>query len=254
MNSSYIGIVGGMGPEAGIALSGNIINNTIASKDQDHLPQILYSIPSEIPDRTEFILGKVTENPGYSIAQILINLNSMGVNIAGLACNTAHAPQIFNVILSVLQKNKIKLSLLNMIEEVGRFINAYYSGHKKIGVLGTTGTYISRQYELISKFKLNIINISENEQSELHNAIYDPVYGVKSDPFNISEKSERAFTNACNSLISKGAKLIVLGCTELPLIYKSKYYKDIPVIDSSVVLARALIKAHSPLKLKPWKI
>jgi len=252
MESSYIGVVGGMGPDAGINLSKNIIYNTIATKDQDHISQILYSSPSGISDRTDFILGKVSENPGYQIARILINLHSIGVGIAGLACNSAHAPVIFDIITEEIKKSGIKLSLLHMIEETGYFIKTHYPSFKKIGILGTTGTFVSKQYDRLIKFGLNTINISASEQEKLHKAIYDPEYGVKSNPGNISDTSVSIVNSACNSLIQNGAEMIVLGCTELPVIFKGKYYKDIPVIDSSVALARALIKAHSPHKLKPW--
>jgi aspartate racemase len=57
--------------------------------------------------------------------------------------------------------------------------------------------------------------------------------------------------NAAGSLVRAGAELIVLGCTELPLIFSNRYFQEVPVIDSSVVVARALINAHSPEKLKP---
>ena len=40
----------------------------------------------------------------------------------------------------------------------------------------------------------------------------------------------------------------------LPQIFRGSYYRDLPIIDSSVVLSRALIKAHLPGKLKPWQL
>ena len=50
-----IGVLGGMGPEAGAYLLERIIHETAAARDQDHPPVIVYSLP-QVPDRTEAIL------------------------------------------------------------------------------------------------------------------------------------------------------------------------------------------------------
>ena len=63
-----IGIIGGVGPTAGADLLQKITEETIAGKDQEHLPVILYSIPNKIEDRTLFLQGKIKENPGCQIA------------------------------------------------------------------------------------------------------------------------------------------------------------------------------------------
>lgn len=42
------------------------------------------------------------------------------------------------------------------------------------------------------------------------------------------------------SLVNRGAEGIILGCTELPLIFPKKF--EIPVFDSLEILARALLK------------
>jgi aspartate racemase len=248
-----IGILGGMGPEAGIALSKNIICNTIANKDQEHLPQILFSVPESVPDRTDFITGKITENPGYQIAKVLLQMESCGITVAAMACNTAHVPEIFDVIVSELIKNSSNLQLLHMIKETGKFIKEHYNDKKRVGILGTTGTYITRQYDIISEYGLTVLNISEEEQEQLQKAIYDPDYGIKANAGNISPVTRQILTDSIMSLIGKGAELIILGCTELPLVFSEPRFNGISVIDPSVVVARALIKAHSPEKLKPWK-
>ncbi len=241
-----------MGPYAGIALSGNIMNHTIAGKDQDHLPQILYSAPGYIPDRTEYITGKIKTNPADGIIRILTDMESIGVTIVALACNSAHAPQIFDVIVSELEKRKSDIRLLHIIEEVGNFITFNYPDRKKVGILGTTGTYLTRQYDMLNKFGLETVNVSEEEQEDMHQAIYNPYYGVKSNAGIIPERAVEILKSAATSLVKSGAELIVLGCTDLSLIYTHRYFQGLPVIDSSVVLARALINAHSPGKLKPW--
>ena len=40
-----IGIVGGVGPYAGLDLAKNIFDNTLAETDQQHLPLVMLSLP-----------------------------------------------------------------------------------------------------------------------------------------------------------------------------------------------------------------
>jgi aspartate racemase len=52
-----IGIVGGVGPYAGLDLLRKVYDNTVAGKDQDHLDVVMISVPAAIPDRTAYLLG-----------------------------------------------------------------------------------------------------------------------------------------------------------------------------------------------------
>jgi len=93
-----IGIVGGVGPYAGVDLVTKILNLKKAVKDQDHLPLALMSLPGLIHDRTAFLLGETDVNPAYAISRIIMKLRQVGADVVGIPCNTAHAPSIFNLI------------------------------------------------------------------------------------------------------------------------------------------------------------
>lgn len=252
INDGIIGIVGGMGPLAGLDLCRKIITQTIAAKDQDHLPLVLYSTPQIIGDRTEYLLGTIEENPAYAIVQILAKLESMGCTVAGLSCNTVHAPQIFGVIKNTLSERRSSINLLNMINEVGVFIKKQYTEVANVGILGTTGTYRTKLYDQLSDFGLGIINLSQQEQAKVHASIYHPEYGIKSDTDMVRKEAREILFSAADSLIRKKSEAIILGCTELPFVFEDNFYNGIPVIDPTLIFARALIKAHSPRKLKPW--
>ncbi len=49
-----IGVVGGMGPYAGLDLVQKIFDHTQAKTDQGHIPVSMISIPHSIEDRTKF--------------------------------------------------------------------------------------------------------------------------------------------------------------------------------------------------------
>ena len=53
---SRIGILGGMGPSATVDFMDKIIQLTPATRDQEHLPVIVASLP-QVPDRSSAILG-----------------------------------------------------------------------------------------------------------------------------------------------------------------------------------------------------
>ena len=58
-----IGIVGGVGPYAGLDLMRKVFDQTLAGGDQEHVDALLFSLPSGIADRTEYLEGRVEQNP-----------------------------------------------------------------------------------------------------------------------------------------------------------------------------------------------
>lgn len=242
-----------MGPDAGIALSANIVDNTVSNGDPGHLPQILLSAPSFIPDRTEFILGETIINPGERIAVIMEQLEKAGATVACIACNSAHAPVIFDEMLNRVREKGLKIKILHIIDETALFMRMYYPQITTAGILSTTGTWLTRIYDKLKESALETIYIEKKEQEMLHRAIYHPEYGIKATGGEeINDIVLEIIKNAREKLISKGAESIILGCTELPLAIKEKEIEGIPVIDPSVALARAAIRDLAPEKLKPW--
>jgi aspartate racemase len=246
-----IGVVGGVGPFAGIDLLSKIVEQTLASKDQDHLTVISLSQPQQIPDRSEYLLGQIAINPAYAIADQLRRLEQAGAAVAGVPCNTAHAPAIFNVIREELQAAGSRINLLHMMEEVARHVGQYTPGIKRLGVLATTGTYRSRVYShSLEPLGFKVIMPDEALQVErIHPAIYDPAYGLKARGV-VTEKARQALLAGGRYLQKEGAEAIILGCTEIPLAIKEKEIEGMMVIDATLVLARALIREANPAKLK----
>ena len=250
-----IGIVGGMGPAAGLDLASKIVSQTLVSADQDHLPFVLYSFPDEIGDRTAFILnqGQTLANPGIAIARVLLKMELAGVTVAGMACNSAHAPVIYDCICSELASNSSKINLLHIVREVGWHIIYNHAGVRKAGILGTTGTRVSGLYHMLNEFGLDIVEVTDDEQNLLHSSIYHPDYGIKSTPEGISQKATGTIASTCRALKKRGAELIVFGCTEFPLAWQAPQIEGMPVVDSSMVLARALVRSISPEQLRPFR-
>lgn len=253
MSQKIIGIVGGMGPKAGIDLADKIIKNTLAASDQEYIPMLLVSYPHKIKDRTEFLQGKHRENPAYAIYQLLRQLESWGANIIGIPCNTVHSLPIMSVISLQLVENQSKISLVNMLEEVVKFVLTHFSDSKRIGVLATLGTYQNGIYQSIfHQFGLEIIVPDALVRQSIHQAIYDAQYGIKSALALNPDKARSILNAACKHLSDLGAEIIVLGCSEISLTFTEKHYNGIPLIDPTDILARKLIQLADYKKLKPY--
>ncbi|MBP6473543.1 MAG: aspartate/glutamate racemase family protein [Chloroflexi bacterium] len=238
-----IGIVAGVGPFAGLDLLGKILAETPAAKDQDHLPIYSLSQPDEILDRTEYLLGFVAKNPAYALARQLQKLAVMGAQVAGIPCNTAHAPPIFDVIVAELQAANCPIHLLHMIREVGWYLQQNHPDIRTVGVLSTTGTYRAAVYpQVLGEVGFRVVAPDEAMQVEqIHPAIYDPVYGVKATGAP-TERAQAQLAAGAWALQEMGAEAIILGCTEMPLAIQTRQLYGLPVIDPTRILARALIR------------
>jgi len=250
-----IGIVGGTGPYAGLDLLRKVFDSTLAESDQDHLDAVLLSVPSGIPDRTEFLLGRTGLNPAFAIAEVLIRLESAGATVAGIPCNTAHAEGIFEVIVERLRQRECRIRLLHMIEETVSYLGKAFPGISRIGVLSTTGTYESGVYTkaLEAMAYRVILPTPEMQERLIHPAVYDPEYGIKSRSAPVHPRARENLLSGVAFLIKEGAEGVILGCTEIPLAVKPEDTGRMAAIDPARVVARALVRSIDPSKLKPEK-
>ncbi|MFC2152589.1 aspartate/glutamate racemase family protein [Bacteroidota bacterium] len=243
-----IGIVGGIGPYAGLDIVEKIFDNTVAVADKDHVPVILHSVPELIPDRTEYILGKSSQNPSIGIIESIKNLNNAGANVISIACNAAHSPQIYLEIKKGVEN--LDLSLVSIIDVTVGFIKKQKS-IDKVAVLSITGTNKSRVYHnAFNANDIDVIEIDDIVQEKLHDSIWNSEYGIKAFSNPIKNEARESILEIISLCITKGAKAIILGCTELPLAIKENFINSVPIIDASNLLARALIKIVNPKKLK----
>ena len=241
MTDKMIGIVGGIGSYAGIDLIRKIYDMTDATCDQEHLPVSMLSAPHKIIDRTKFLIGESNVNPGDAIAEIICTLVSNGAEVIGIPCNTAHAHQIFSSIGCSIPSSCI---VVHLIEEVGIYLSNNHPEIKRVGVLGTTGTVVSRAYpDILCKYGIKVIQPSEEIQNLfVHPSIYDVNYGIKAVSNPVHSKARNDLLTAGAYLSRKGAQAVILGCTEIPLAITDREIEGSLVVDATAVLASALIR------------
>jgi len=247
---TLIGVIGGVGPQAGLDFVQKIFTNTKAKKDQDHLDCILISCPSIIPDRTGFLLRneKEEENPAFGLFESARRLYSAGARIVAVACNTAHADRIFSLFCSMVRESLPDMKIVNMLETCAAY--AKESQISRLGLLATIGTHKSRVYHEYFREEdgFQLIEPDSAGQGSIHEAIYSEDFGIKAQSQKISSEAIERINHEIIALTGRGAKAIILGCTELPLAAQSLNC-SVPLIDPGLITARQLIAFTEPEKL-----
>lgn len=243
-----IGIVGGIGPLAGADLYRKIVENTAANTDQEHLPVLLASLPGEIAGRPEFLLGQSAVNPGPAIARVILLLERAGAQLIGIACNTAHAPLIFDAMLAQLEANRSRARIVHLIDETMRVLRAHPLGIRRVGVLSTSGSYRTGLFQ-------NQLRAAGLEpvllEFERHDAlVQDAISAIKIEGADPGPRAIGQLNDAIAELQNLGAQAILLGCTELGMIEDRLDFRGLPAVNPSTILARALIEQSRPGQLK----
>lgn len=229
--SKTVGIIGGMGPKATADLFNKIIHYTDASCDQEHL-HILVDSNSQIPDRSSYILGK-GENPIKKLTETAMRLKDGGAEILIMPCNTAH--YFYDELTEC-----VNVPFINMIEEVEKYIVKNY-GKCKVGLLATLGTYEGKIYEkYCKKYGIEIVVPTKETKEKLFDAIYKVKAGEKN--FNADFAMD-----ILNEFKEKKIRIMILGCTELPLIFEplKNELKDFEFISSTDILAKKTVEIAS---------
>lgn len=244
---STIGVLGGMGPQAGVDLVEKITVETRARRDQDHLPVILLSLP-QIPDRTSWLADPSAPDPARAICEGFLRLEAAGAGVAAMACNTAHTPALFDRVTKQLRDAGASITVLNLIEETVEGIARAHPSAHRIGVLGTHGTLSSGTYHAVLEAH-GFDVVAPSNSHRLTDAIFHPETGIKANADHIPDATRQDVRDAIAELHVLGADVVILGCTELPIAVRESEVDGISVVDPGRMLARSLIRAIDPKKL-----
>lgn len=247
-----VGVIGGLGPSAGLDLVRKLFDLTEATLDQDHLPVMLHSFPHEIAPRPAFLLGQSDINPGYAIGQIMIGLAQSGATVLAMPCNTAHSPAILDVALEMLAKEAPQARFIHMIDSVVEMLVARTQGLRRIGIMSTTATLKTRLYQDRLE-AAGLIPICPDASSSVHiqSAISNDDFGIKAFSNPVTDKAKELLHTEARRLITEGgAEAILLGCTEIPLGFTEDTLDGVPVFDATKMLAERVIREFAPASLK----
>ena len=222
---STIGVLGGMGPSATVDFMEKLVRLTPASRDQDHLPVIVVSLP-QIHDRSSAILGQGPDPLPQLLAGIAM-LNQAGVGVIAVPCNSSH--HWFDAMSS-----SSKAPLLHIGKTCVEAIALV--GNPRVAVLATRGALKSGffQRELVALGIDFLLPDPDAGQTHVDACLRQIKAG------NL-EAGGRHLTQVCREVLQQGATVLIMGCTEIPIANRYADVSGLEVIDSSLELARASV-------------
>ena len=242
-----IGILGGMGTQAGLDFCNKLAILNRGKIDQEYPLFLLYN-KSNIPGRPESIgshtknlsnksINKKSKEKYNKVLKSLLKgcklLEKNKCKFIVIPCNTAH------YWFSDLQK-KINIPIINMPKEVFNFTKNKCKKNSKVGILATEGTLKTGIYKKIFEKDYQLIEPSQKLQKSSVNK------SIKFVKMGNVKAAAKVIKPAINSLINMKCKKIILGCTELPIaIFAFKSFKNIK--SSKIFLDPNLILAHSAM-------
>ena len=240
-----IGILGGMGTQAGLDFCNKLAMLNRGKIDQEYPLFLLYN-KSNIPGRPESIgvqtsefsdLPRNAQNTSKynkvfrSLLDGCRSLEKSGCKFIVIPCNTAH--YWYEDL-----KKKIKIPIVNMPKEVFLHTKRICKKNSKIGLLATEGTLKTKIYEKIFKNNYKLISPQHDLQIK---SVNKTIKHVKMGNIKLAEKTIKP---AINYLIKNNCKKIILGCTELPIaIFAFKSLKNVKMsklyLDPNLILANS---------------
>ncbi|MEM8557221.1 MAG: amino acid racemase [Bacteroidota bacterium] len=250
-----IGVLGGLGPYAGLDLVRALFDETEAHTDQEHVPVTLISYPGRIPDRAAWIADQDAPSPVPGMVEVLRRLDNAGCAVAGIPCNTAHAPVLFDHLADALAIEGRSLRLLHLIDAIVAHVAEVAPDAQRIGVLATSSSIHNRLHAIgLEAMGLEAIRPDPDIQETLvQPTIYDETWGLKAQP-RPTERARQHLLDAIDHLKANGAEAVILGCTELPLAIPEATVAGLPMVNSTRALARALLGAAHPAKLRATEV
>ena len=232
-----IGILGGMGTQAGLDFCNKLAKINRGKLDQQYPLFVLYN-KSDTPKRPENL--KKYFNVLNALVKGCKMLQKNKCKFIVMPCNTAH------YWYEDIQK-KINIPIVSMPKEV--FLNAKKTCKKnsKIGLLSTEATLETKVYHKYFDKDFQLVSpINSLQKTSVNKSIkYVKMGKIK--------EAEKAIRPAVNYLMKIKCKKIILGCTELPIaIFAFKSFKKIKqskiFIDPNLLLANVSMKKYKNLK------
>jgi len=226
-----IGILGGMGTQAGLDFCNKLAVINRGKTDQKYPLFILYN-KSNIPKRPENL--KKYSNVLKSLITGCRLLQKNKCRFIVMPCNTAHFWH------DDLQK-KIGIPILSMPKEVFLYTKKNCKKNSKIGILCTEATLKTGVYSRYFKKNYKLISPQITLQKNCVNK------AIKYVKMGKVKEAEKVLRPAVNYLIKKKCKKIILGCTELPIaIFAYKSFKKVK--ESKIFIDPNLLLAHVSMK------
>lgn len=210
---SRIVLIGGMGPQASLELHRRILSDAASrgARDNDEYPEIIHvSIP--VPD---FISSGDSAEGLRRIKQSLDGVHLRKDDQLVLACNTAHL-----VLTEIENQYKVKfISLINVVVDAVK-----HNKNTRVGLLASPATIKMQLYQKpIRGIGVDVLLPTDKEINQLEIAIRHII--ANGSP----KEAVGAIEPVVLRMSHEGADRVILGCTELSVIFDN--FQDDRVLD-----------------------
>ena len=226
--SRILGVLGGMGPLASAEFMRQLTLLTPAVRDQDHIPAVLWSDP-RVPDRNAARLG-TGPDPLPALLRGIRGLEAAGCGAIAIPCNTAHG-WIDGM------RAATSLPILHIVDAAAEALRRQGIAPGPIGVMGTAATLAMGLFQ--DGLRDGGWEVSVPDEEEMARWVTPGIALVKA---NRVAEAHAPLAAAARALADRGARAVVLGCTEIPLGIAAGPALPFPVIDTIEALALASIR------------
>lgn len=232
-----MGLIGGLGPAATVDLYDKIVKATPAKNDQEHFKVVIEQNP-QIDDRTACLLNGGPD-PTIAMYNCAKRLERDGCDYIIIPCNTAHAflPRMLR---------HLSVPFIDMQQTMLDEIKAKFGDDARVGLMATSGTIATGIYgKKAEKMGMKMYTPDEDHQQSVMKAIYGPK-GAKAG-FTTGECYDDLYRGAEYLVKTYDCNVLILGCTELPLIFHETddfevAGKKVAIVDPTATLARKCVK------------
>lgn len=221
-----------MGPAATLQFYQLVLDKTrqltSAPTDQDHIQAVIEMNP-HIVDRQKAILhGTDAEKCGRQMRESGARVKAGGADFAVCVCNTAHHFQKFmeegltetvpflSIVDLTVQRIAQTIALATPVCSESKVANAMI-----VGVLAASGCVASGMYQrALGTEKIQYRVPDQSTQDRLMQAIYMAKSGKLTE-------GRAALDEVLTTMLDLGVKVLILGCTELPLLMSSPSPMDV---------------------------
>ena len=222
-----IGLIGGITPESTV-LYYQILNRLNANQlGKTHSAELII---------TSFDFGQISQLVekgrwdllNKKMAEAGTNLENAGASCILICANTMH------LCIDAVRK-VVRIPVIHIADSTAKEIQK--KGIQKVALLGTKYTMEKDFFrDILNKHAIETIIPDVEERDEIHRIIYDELAQGE-----FKKSSKEKYLKIIDSLILKGAKGIILGCTEIALLINQNDV-SLPIFDTTKIHAAAGFK------------
>jgi aspartate racemase len=224
-----VGIIGGIGPESTIVYYNSIISLYRSYVKNGHYPQIILN-SIDMKKMLDLIVAEKNDDVTGYLVQEVTKLAKAGAHFGLLASNTPH------IVFEHIQAQS-PIPLISIVDVTCQ--RAKHLELKKVGLFGTKFTMESRIYQKRCAYDhITVVNPDVHQREYIHEKyMHELVNGI------IREQTKHDVLDIIHSMQkTHGIQGIILGGTELTLLFHANDDIGIPWLDTTQIHVESIVE------------